>query len=170
MAGCPVEQPAGDTSWLAKARRNTSCRGELHRVRASAMAQRTVQAASTNLRRTTHPCSVQAMSRGATTTMYPAPPLRRCRRRSGGRRGCCGHRVVQQTAAHAMRHAHMAQATICERPPRGGQSLSDACTAAFQRMMKGVRAQRRTRTRPSGMLNPRGSQLGGSKGRSKIHV
>jgi len=37
-------------------------------------------------------------------------------------------------------------------------------------MMKGVRAQRRTRTRPSGMLKPCGSQLGGSKGRSKIHV
>ena len=69
-----------------------------------------------------------------------------------------------------MRHAHMAHEAICERPPKGGHSLSGACTAAFKRMMKGVRAQRRTRTQPSGMLNPNGSQLGGSKERSKTHV
>ena len=69
-----------------------------------------------------------------------------------------------------MRRARMAQEAICEQPPKGGQSLSGACTAAFKKMMKGVRAQRRTRIQPSGMLNPRGSQLGGSKGRSKINV
>jgi hypothetical protein len=69
-----------------------------------------------------------------------------------------------------MRHARMAQATIGERPPKGGHSLSGACTAAFKRMMKGVRAQRRTRIQSSAMLKRPGSPLGSSKRRSKIHV
>ena len=51
--------------------------------------------------------------------MYRAPPQRGCHRRSGGWRERCGHRVVQQTAAHAMRHARMAQATICEEKRNG---------------------------------------------------
>jgi hypothetical protein len=93
--------------------------------------------------------------------------------RPGGRRGCFGHRVVQQTAAHAMRHAHMAQATTCERPPKGGHLLLSTCTAAFQRIMKGVRAQRPAPHAYPALRHvehPRGSQLGGSKGRSKINV
>jgi hypothetical protein len=93
--------------------------------------------------------------------------------RPGGRRGCFGHRVVQQTAAHAMRHAHMAQATTCERPPKGGHLLLSTCTAAFQRSMKGVRAQRPAPHAYPALRHvehPRGSQLGGSKGRSKINV
>jgi hypothetical protein len=37
-------------------------------------------------------------------------------------------------------------------------------------MVKGVRAQRRTRIQSSAMLKRPGSPLGGSKRRSKIHV
>ena len=104
-------------------------------------------------------------------TMCPASPQRGCRHRSGGWQECCGHRLVQQTAAHAMRHARIAQATISEPPPKGRHSLLCACTAAFKRMMKGVRTRWLKRTQSSAVTLKRpGSQLGGSKRRSKIHV